>query len=107
MDENFVLNRIEELCQKKGYSHYKLAMKSGVHQSSLSTLLNRKSTPNIYTLEKICKGFEITLAQFFSPDGELTTLTEDQKEVLNMWNDMPELDRKLTIAYMQGLTAKK
>ena len=56
MNENFVLELIEDLCKKKGLSHYRLSMKSGIHQSSLSTLMNRKSLPNIFTLDKICRG---------------------------------------------------
>ena len=42
-------------------SRYRLAQKSGIAQSSISTLLNRKSVPTIQTLEKICDGFGITL----------------------------------------------
>lgn len=103
MDDNFVLDRIEELCKMKGLSHYRLALKSGVHQSSLSTLMNRKSTPNVYTLDKICKGLDMTLAQFFSVDDEFANLTDAQKKFLITWNSLPEEERKLTMAYMEGL----
>jgi len=103
--EYFVLNRIEELCKKHNYSHYKLAKKSGVHQSSLSTLLNRKSIPSINTLAKICKGFDITLAQFFSlEEDKYSDLTDDQQSVLRLLDDMNYTERKMVIAYMQGLT---
>ena len=52
--ENYIIERIEELCEKKHMSRYRLAQKSGIAQSSISTLLNRKSVPTIQTLEKIC-----------------------------------------------------
>ncbi|MDO4178295.1 MAG: helix-turn-helix transcriptional regulator [Phascolarctobacterium sp.] len=107
MDENFVLDRIQELCDRKGLTHYKLALKAGVHQSSLSTLLNRKSTPNVFTLEKICSGLDMTIAQFFSPDGEYINLTKEQKEMVDLFSSLPEIDKELVIAYMQGLIDKR
>ena len=107
MDENFVLNRIEELCQKKGISHYKLALLSGVNQSSLSTLMNRKSTPNVYTLAKICKGLGVTLAQFFSQEDSFANLTEEQRILVSTWTDMNDVERNMVLAYMQGLVDAK
>ena len=56
--ENYIIERIEELCERKHLSRYRLAQKSGIAQSSISTLLNRKSVPTIQTLEKICDGLE-------------------------------------------------
>lgn len=66
--ENYIIDRIEQLCEQKQMSRYRLAQKSGISQSSISTLLNRQSVPTIQTLEKICKGLDMTLAQFFSED---------------------------------------
>lgn len=60
--ENYIIARIEQLCKKKGISRYRLAQESAYAQSSISTLLNRKSVPTIQTLEKICEGLDITLA---------------------------------------------
>ena len=48
----------------------------------------------------------MTLGQFFTLDDEFSDLTDNQKHILTMWNSMSDLDRKLVIAYMEGLTAK-
>ena len=87
-------------------SRYRLAQKSGISQSSISTLLNRQSVPTIQTLEKICKGLDMTLAQFFSEDDELPNLTEEQKRLLTTWNAMNEQEKALVEAYMQGIIRK-
>jgi len=87
-------------------SRYRLAHKSGISQSSISTLLNRQSVPTIQTLEKICKGLDMTLAQFFSEDDELPNLTEEQKRLLTTWNAMNEQEKALVEAYMQGIVRK-
>ena len=104
--ENYIIDRIEQLCEKKHISRYRLAQKSGIAQSSISTLLNRKSVPTIQTLEKICEGLDMTLAQFFAGDDKLPDLTEEQKSLLEEWNAMDEQQRKLVKAYMQGIKRK-
>lgn len=104
--ENYIIFRIEQLCEKKHISRYRLAQKSGIAQSSISTLLNRKSVPTIQTLEKICEGLDITLAQFFAGDEEIPDLTLEQKELLSDWNLMDEHQKELVKAYIQGIIRK-
>lgn len=99
----YIIDRIEKLCEEKNLSRYRLAQKAGIAQSSLSTLLNRKSIPTIQTLEKICSGFDITLAQFFAAENEIPDLTDEQRELLDTWNNMNEQERALVKAYMQGI----
>lgn len=96
--ENYIIDRIEQLCEQKQMSRYRLAQKSGISQSSISTLLNRQSVPTIQTLEKLCKGLDMTLAQFFSEDDELPNLTEEQKRLLTTWNAMNEQEKALVEA---------
>lgn len=103
IDEMYIIDRIEKLCEERNLSRYRLAQKAGIAQSSLSTLLNRKSIPTIQTLEKICSGFDITLAQFFAAENEIPDLTDEQRELLDTWNNMNEQERALVKAYMQGI----
>lgn len=106
LDENYVIDRIESLCEKRQMSRYRLSQKTGLAQSSISNLLNRKSIPTIPTLEKICEGLGITLSQFFAGDGETPDLTEEQKELLSAWDDLTEEKKNLVKAYMQGISKK-
>lgn len=69
-------------------SQYELAKRAGMTQSSVSTLLNNGNVPRITTLEKVCKGFGITLAQFFAEDEEYPDLSEEQLKVLNTWQKL-------------------
>ena len=69
-------------------SQYELAKRAGMTQSSVSTLLNKGNVPRITTLEKVCKGFGITLAQFFAEDEEYPDLSEEQLKVLNTWQKL-------------------
>lgn len=105
LPDNYIITRIEQLCKRKNISRYRLAQESGIAQSSISTLLNRKSVPTIQTLEKICEGLDITLAQFFAND-EFPDLSVEQKQLLDNWNKMDDRQKELVNAYMQGIIGK-
>ena len=69
--------RIRELMAERKWSEYRLAIASGLSQSTVANIFNRNTTPSIATLESICAGFGITLAQFFA-EGNMVELTAEQ-----------------------------
>ena len=77
--------RIKELMQERGWSEYRLAIASGLSQSTVANIFNRNTIPSVATLESICNGFGITLAQFFA-EGDMVELTEEQKEMFAAWS---------------------
>lgn len=77
--------RIKELMEERGWSEYRLAIASGLSQSTVANIFNRNTTPSVATLESICNGFGITLAQFFA-EGDMVELTEEQKEMFVAWS---------------------
>ncbi|MBQ8417115.1 MAG: helix-turn-helix transcriptional regulator [Phascolarctobacterium sp.] len=101
--ENYIIERIEALREERQMSRYRLAQVSGLSQSSVSNLLNRSNVPTIHTLEKICVGLGVTLAQFFAKDGKTLDLTEDQEKILSVWGSLSEEERLRVYAFMQGM----
>lgn len=79
--------RIRELMAERKWSEYRLAIASGLSQSTVANIFNRNTTPSIATLESICTGFGITLAQFFA-EGDMVELTEEQKEMFAAWSSL-------------------
>ena len=77
--------RIKELMEERGWSEYRLAIASGLSQSTVANIFNRNTMPSVATLESICAGFGITLAQFFA-EGDMVELTEEQKEMFAVWS---------------------
>lgn len=77
--------RIKEMMEERGWSEYRLAIASGLSQSTVANIFNRNTTPSVATLESICNGFGITLAQFFA-EGDMVELTEEQKEMFAAWS---------------------
>ena len=80
--------RITELCEKRGYTKYRLSQLTEMSQTALGNILNKKSITTVVTLERICDAFGITLAQFFAEDGGRLNLTEDQNEILEIWDTL-------------------
>ena len=106
MPEFDVVSRIKELCASKGISFYKLSKISGIPQTTLTNILNRGTIPSIFTLEKICKTLDITLAQFFCVENEATMLSEKQKILLELFVNLPTHKQDIVIAYMEGMNTQ-
>ncbi len=64
-----VAYRIKELCKERGITQYQLYLKTGVPQSTLSTIM-KCSYPSmkLRIIYEICDGLEIDLEEFFSSD---------------------------------------
>ena len=79
--------RIQELMRERGWTEYRLSIASGLSQSTVANIFNRNTTPSVATLEAICQGFGITLAQFFA-EGEQVELSAEQREMFTAWSTL-------------------
>ena len=60
-----LVQRIESLCLKRGFTQYQLGVMSGLNHSTLSDIMTgKRGNPKIQTLHKIALGFSMTLAEF-------------------------------------------
>ena len=60
-----IANRIKELCQERGIRINKLALLSGLTQSTVDSILRGKSkNPQLATLLKISEGLGISVSEF-------------------------------------------
>ena len=100
------MQHIKELCAERQWSYYKLAKESGIAYSTISTMLSKTAAPSIPTLFRICRGFDISISQFFAV-GEEIELTEGQKECLSYWNSLDTRSRELALTYMAGLAKRE
>lgn len=59
--------------------------------------------PSIGSLEKICKEFGITLSHFFDEGGEPISVTVEQKQLLDGWEQLSPKQRKSLIKFLENL----
>ncbi len=100
MDTNERLRKILDEC---GWTYYKLSKSSGLSESTVTNIFKRNTVPSIPTLELICKGFGITLSQFFA-DGDMIELTPDLKQIFDGWSNLTPKQKQ---AVMQMIDAMK
>ena len=82
-----------------------LSAKSGIPQSTLSTIFNDVHKPSVATIELICNYFGLTLAEFFS-DPETDTfypLTEKERKLIAYWNGLSEEQRDALLGFLEAL----
>lgn len=61
-----VAERILELCHENSLTVNKLSTRSGVTQSTVNDIVNRKAKNiGIVTIKKLCDGLDITITNFF------------------------------------------
>lgn len=61
--------RIVELCRQRNITLNKLAMISGITQSTLNNIISgRNNSMTVSTVKKICDGLEIPIIDFFDCD---------------------------------------
>lgn len=96
-----ILGKIEQERLTRGWSEYTLAENSGLTQSTISTWRRRNLQPNVASIEKVCGGLGITLAQFFS-NSENDCLTAEQKEILSLWGQLSPHQRSAVLEMLKS-----
>ena len=96
-----ILGKIDQERIARGWTEYMLAENSGLAQSTISTWRRKNLQPNVASIEKICGGLGITLSQFFS-NSERDDLTEEQKNILNLWGKLSPRQRSAVAEMIQS-----
>lgn len=76
---------------------------AGCLQSTLANIFKRNTVPSITTLEVICKGFGITLSQFFA-DGEMVEMTPELKEVFESWMALTPSQKSAALQMLKAMS---
>jgi len=99
-----ILEEITRLRLKRGWSEYELAKHSELSQSTISTWYRKGQIPTMQTLDKVCKGFGITLSQFFAECDDAVSLTPTQREMLDDWSALNEQQQKSLMDFIKNMS---
>uniref|UniRef100_UPI004056BDBE helix-turn-helix domain-containing protein n=1 Tax=Agathobacter sp. TaxID=2021311 RepID=UPI004056BDBE len=79
--QKILIKQIVDLCEQKELSYYALAYKSGVPLTTLLHILDGSTkNPGVFTVMKLCKGLDISAAEFFRR-MECTDIQKDVDQV--------------------------
>lgn len=103
---NYALTKIESIRTKKGISKYRLALDAKIPYTTLTNMFKKDTMPTLLTLQKICEGLDITMAQFFTDENGKVDLTSQQKQLLLLWDGLPKEMQARAIGYLEGLNER-
>ena len=95
------LSRLQQLMNQRGWTMYRLAKECGINEATIVNAFRRQTQPSLQTLEALCKGLNITLAQFFA-DGETIEITPEIQTVLELWFALSDDQKQATAAVMKA-----
>lgn len=98
-----IIKRINELCDEREISKYRLSQLTGISQSAFSKMARQQSSLTIENIRRICDALGISMAQFFSEDRSYPDLTEDQKNLIHLWSLLSEPKRVFILKIMKEL----
>ena len=95
--------RLQQLLRERGWTEYKLSKECGLAQSTIGNIFRRNTVPSVATLETICRGFGITMSQFFA-ENEMVELTPDMKELVCCWVCLTPPQKTATIQMLKAMS---
>ena len=79
-----IIKKLRNMMDDRGWSTYRFAKEAGLPEATVGNIFRRNTIPTIGTLELLCDGLGITLAQFFC-EGDLIEVTPELKEIVDLW----------------------
>ena len=99
-----VHQKLWQILKERGWSEYRLAKECGLSQSTLANIFKRNTSPSIPTLETICRGFGITLSQFFA-EGDMVEMTPELKALFEGWRPLTPRQKEAVLAVVQAFSS--
>ncbi|MBE5755939.1 MAG: helix-turn-helix transcriptional regulator [Clostridiales bacterium] len=100
-----ILNRINELRNKRGWSIYKLAEESGITQSTLANMFSRQTLPSLTTLKQLCDAFGITMAQFFQ--GDSNEFNDEEQLIISNYRKLEKQEKEVIKKLLESILSEK
>jgi len=97
-----VLGRVRQLMKERNWSYYKLAKECGIPEATAYNMETRNTVPSMPTLEAICKGMGITMAQFFA-EGDMVEMTPDLKELFDVWVNLTPKTKSAVLQMLKSM----
>lgn len=95
--------RLRQLLNERGWTAYRLAINSGLSESTIANIYKRNTVPSLPTLEAICKGFGITLSQFFA-EGDMVELTPQLRELFDSWVNLTPTQKEAALQMIKAMS---
>ena len=97
--------RIEYFLDMRNITAYGLGKKIKMSMSTLYPYIRGTRKPSIDSLEKICKGLDITLSEFFEdPDHRNYYLLKDEEVLIDTYRSIEARFQNRVLGYAKSFT---
>lgn len=101
-----IKKKLSDMLNTRGWSYYRLAKESNIPWSTVRNMFERGTEPTLPTLEALCGGLGITLADLLV-GYSVAELSDEQKELLENWDKLCAEDKKLCLELLRSLNRKQ
>lgn len=102
-----ILEKIDEEMQKRSMSDYRLAKESLLPLTTISNMRRRHTIPSVVTLDYICRGLGISMAEFFRrPDEVWMDVTEKQRITMDYYVLMNDQQQELLLRLVKSMATQ-
>lgn len=98
--------RLKSIRESKKISIYRLSQETNISQGHISDLENGKNQPTIETLKKLIAPLGISLSEFFNEDGNISILSEKERELIANFRTMTDENADLYFQLGKALNNK-
>lgn len=100
-----VVERINELMNKKGWTSYELSNQTGISTNAIYDWNKIGAVPTIPNIIKICEVMGITLEDFFCVGSY--QYTQEENKTLDKWFALSDLEKSMVMKLMGTFTVLK
>ncbi len=101
-----ILQRITEQRLARNWSEFRLASQADIPQSTISSWYRKDMLPSLRSLEKICRAFDMSLAQFFS-EGNCRELDASELELIENWELLSPNQKKAVLNLLRSILEER
>lgn len=95
--------KIKQYRQMNNMTQYKLSQLSGLSQGHIKDIESGRRNPSVGTVQALIVPFGITLSEFFSDDGEVSVLSEGERELVGCYRRMSKARAEALLALAKSI----
>lgn len=95
-----IFERLKNICKQRNITNYALAKATNLSNSSISNLMNGKTTPYVDTLLRICSALDISITELIGEDEKFNS---EEMLLIQNYRGMSQEKRQLLRIYIEML----
>ena len=99
-----IFERLKNIFKQRNITNYALAKATKLSNSSVSNLMNGKTTPYVDTLLRICSALDISIAELLGEDEKFNS---EEIILIQNYRGMSQEKKQLLKIYIEMLDAYK